>query len=188
MNIDKAKLQPLLWAVVGAWKAGDQDLHLRTDALDAFLGETTVEEVALSLLAEIERLSKSPIQQAVDGIASAAANHLAQEAKGCLEKGLVEQIDQLKAENKALRTDNKAWRLTVEVERRGARLTADELERLKGPDFAAELAALQKDADRYRWLKDDRRPASELDAVFNTYGVPVDEAVDSAMSKEAFHD
>lgn len=56
MTIDKSKLQPLLWAVVGAWKAGDQDLHLRTDALDAFLGETTVEEVALGLLAEIERL------------------------------------------------------------------------------------------------------------------------------------
>lgn len=56
MIIDKSKLQPLLWAVVGAWKAGDQDLHLRTDALDAFLGETTVEEVALGLLAEIDRL------------------------------------------------------------------------------------------------------------------------------------
>lgn len=56
MTIDKSKLQPLLWAVVGAWKAGDQDLHLRTDALDAFLGETTVEEVALGLLAEIDRL------------------------------------------------------------------------------------------------------------------------------------
>ncbi|UVM64447.1 hypothetical protein LOY34_13910 [Pseudomonas sp. B21-009] len=42
--------------MVGAWKAGDQDLHLRTDALDGFLGEHTVEEVALGLLAEVERL------------------------------------------------------------------------------------------------------------------------------------
>lgn len=57
MNIDKSKLQPLLWAVVSAWKAGDQDLHLRTDALDEFLGESTMEEVALGLLAENERLA-----------------------------------------------------------------------------------------------------------------------------------
>lgn len=57
MTIDKAKLQPLLWAVVGAWKDGDQDLHLRTDALDEFLGESTVEEVALGLLEENERLA-----------------------------------------------------------------------------------------------------------------------------------
>ncbi|UVL26798.1 hypothetical protein [Pseudomonas donghuensis] len=53
MNIDKAKLQPLLWAVVGAWRAGDQDLQVHTDALDELLGENTVEEVALQLLAEL---------------------------------------------------------------------------------------------------------------------------------------
>ncbi|MDD1016885.1 hypothetical protein [Pseudomonas rubra] len=50
MNIDKSKLQPLLWAAVGAWRAGDQDLEEHTDALDEFLGELTVEEVALGLL------------------------------------------------------------------------------------------------------------------------------------------
>ncbi|UVM53518.1 hypothetical protein LOY37_14135 [Pseudomonas sp. B21-012] len=57
MSVDKAKLQPLLWAVVGAWKAGDQDLHLHTDALDEFLGERTIEEVALGLLEEISQLT-----------------------------------------------------------------------------------------------------------------------------------
>lgn len=57
MIIDKSKLQPLLWAVVGAWKAGDQNLQVHTDALDEFLGERTVEEVALGLLAEIEQLT-----------------------------------------------------------------------------------------------------------------------------------
>ncbi|WP_460421886.1 hypothetical protein [Pseudomonas sp. ZL2] len=57
MNIDKSKLQPLLWAVVGTWKAGDQDLHLRLDALDEFLGELTVEEVALGLIEEIGQLT-----------------------------------------------------------------------------------------------------------------------------------
>ncbi|MEG0968521.1 MAG: hypothetical protein RSG92_24445 [Pseudomonas sp.] len=59
MNIDKSKLQSLLWAVVGAWKAGDQDMHLRTDALDEFLGESTVEEVALGLLDEIQHLAQA---------------------------------------------------------------------------------------------------------------------------------
>lgn len=93
MNIDKPKLQPLLWAVTGAWKAGDQDLHLRTDALDAFLGETTVEEVALALLAEIEQLRESHEQ--------VCANYnlvsFASEERG-------KQVEQLKAENDALRS------------------------------------------------------------------------------------
>ncbi|MCP6691337.1 hypothetical protein [Pseudomonas donghuensis] len=57
MNIDKSKLQPLLWAVVGAWRAGDRDLQVHTDALDEFLGERTVEEVALGLLEEIGQLT-----------------------------------------------------------------------------------------------------------------------------------
>ncbi|MCP6695882.1 hypothetical protein [Pseudomonas donghuensis] len=57
MNIDKSKLQPLLWAVVGAWRAGDQDLQVHTDALDEFLGEMTVEEAALGLLDEISQLT-----------------------------------------------------------------------------------------------------------------------------------
>lgn len=56
MTIDKSKLQSLLWAVVGAWKTGDQGLHLHTDALDEFLGASTVEEVALGLLEEIDQL------------------------------------------------------------------------------------------------------------------------------------
>lgn len=57
MNIEKSKLQPLLWAVVGAWRTGGQDLQERIDALDEFLGEMTVEEVALGLLDEIGQLT-----------------------------------------------------------------------------------------------------------------------------------
>ncbi len=49
----------------------------------------------------------------------------------------------------------------------------------------SENEALRKDAERYRWLRVESRPAAELDAVFNTYGVPVDEAIDAAMAKEA---
>ncbi|SDQ68247.1 hypothetical protein SAMN05216487_3250 [Pseudomonas sp. UC 17F4] len=73
MLIDKSKLQPLLWAVVGAWRAGDQDLQVHTDALDEFLGELTVEEVALGLLEEIQQLTRR---------ASAAEQQLQEVAHG----------------------------------------------------------------------------------------------------------
>lgn len=57
MTIDKKKLQPLLWSVVASWRAGDAGLQRHTDALDAFLGEKTVEEVALELLAESDQFT-----------------------------------------------------------------------------------------------------------------------------------
>ncbi|MEE1881511.1 hypothetical protein V0R55_15190 [Pseudomonas soli] len=57
MTIDKQKLQPLLWSVVASWRAGSDALERHTDALDEFLGETTVEEVALGLLDEISQLA-----------------------------------------------------------------------------------------------------------------------------------
>lgn len=47
-----------------------------------------------------------------------------------------------------------------------------------------ENEALRKDAQRYRWLRVESRPAAELDSVFNAYGLPVDEAIDAAMAKE----
>lgn len=55
MAIDKQKLQPLLWSVVASWRADSDALERHTDALDEFLGETTVEEVALGLLEEISQ-------------------------------------------------------------------------------------------------------------------------------------
>lgn len=57
MTIDKQKLQPLLWSVVASWRSGSDALERHTDALDKFLGETTVEEVALGLLDEIGQLT-----------------------------------------------------------------------------------------------------------------------------------
>lgn len=57
MTLDKNRLQPLLWSVVAAWSLGDSDLRRHTDALDEFLGDKTVEEVALGLLEEIRQLS-----------------------------------------------------------------------------------------------------------------------------------
>ncbi|AXA25667.1 MULTISPECIES: hypothetical protein [Pseudomonas] len=57
MTIDKQKLQPLLWSVVASWRAGSDALERHTDALDEFLDQTTVEEVALELLDEISQLT-----------------------------------------------------------------------------------------------------------------------------------
>ncbi|MND94168.1 hypothetical protein [Pseudomonas sp. Hg5Tf] len=87
MNIEKSKLQPLLWAVVGAWKAGDQDLHLHTDALDEFLGEHTVEQVTLQLLAELNLAGEARDAYRADKIR------------------LAHEVDRLRAENKGLREE-----------------------------------------------------------------------------------
>lgn len=58
MSVDKQKLQSLLWSEVAAWKANCAEWKRNTEALQEFLGEKTVEEVALELLAENERLTK----------------------------------------------------------------------------------------------------------------------------------
>lgn len=57
MTVDKKKLQPLLWSVVASWRSGSDAFERHTDVLDKFLGETTVEEVALGLLDEISQLT-----------------------------------------------------------------------------------------------------------------------------------
>lgn len=56
MTIDKEKLKGLLWAESASWRADCADWKLHTEALADFLGERTLEEVALELLAENERL------------------------------------------------------------------------------------------------------------------------------------
>ena len=56
MNIDKQKLQKLLWAEAASYRADCANWKRNTEALQDFLGEKTVEEVALELLAENERL------------------------------------------------------------------------------------------------------------------------------------
>lgn len=50
MTIDKQKLQKLLWSEVASWKADCSEWKQSSEAL----GEKTVEEVALELLAENE--------------------------------------------------------------------------------------------------------------------------------------
>jgi hypothetical protein len=61
MTIDKQKLQSLLWSEVAAWKANCAEWKRNTEALQEFLGEKTVEEVALELLAENEALRKASL-------------------------------------------------------------------------------------------------------------------------------
>lgn len=58
MTIDKQKLQKLLWSEVASWKADCGEWKQNAEALGEFLGEKTVEEVALELLAENEKLRK----------------------------------------------------------------------------------------------------------------------------------
>jgi len=52
MTIDKQKLQKLLWAEAASYRADCADWKRNTEALQEFLGEKTLEEVALELLAE----------------------------------------------------------------------------------------------------------------------------------------
>ena len=56
MTIDNQKLQKLLWSEVASWKDDCGEWKQNAEALGEFLGEKTVEEVALELLAENESL------------------------------------------------------------------------------------------------------------------------------------
>jgi hypothetical protein len=62
MSIDKQKLQKLLWSEVASWKADCGEWKQNAEALGEFLGEKTVEEVALELLAENEALRKAALE------------------------------------------------------------------------------------------------------------------------------
>lgn len=133
MNIDKSQLKALAEsATFGQWVPDGEYVNEHGNVLYAYVAHESGGRVAeafanclvrtdeqcranaafiaaanpatvLALLAEIERLSQSPFQQVVGGIAAAVARHLAQEAKGCLEKGLAEQIEQIEAESEKMR-------------------------------------------------------------------------------------
>lgn len=66
MTIDKLKLQKLLWAEAASYRADCADWKRNTEALQEFLGERTLEEVALELLAENETLRKERDKLAED--------------------------------------------------------------------------------------------------------------------------
>lgn len=66
MTIDKQKLQKLLWAEAASFRADCADWKRNTEALHEFLGEKTLEEVALELLEENEALRKERDKLAED--------------------------------------------------------------------------------------------------------------------------
>lgn len=68
MTLDKTKLQKLLWAEAASFRADCADWKRNTEALQEFLGEKTLEEVALELLAENEALRKDA--QCVDDLSA----------------------------------------------------------------------------------------------------------------------
>lgn len=200
MTIDKSKLQPLLWAVVGAWKAGDQDLHLRTDALDAFLGEKTVEEVALGLLAEIDRLV--PFEEAY-ATACSVRNRLIKE-KDQLDQFIVANkvaSDSFRAERDQLKAENEALRKVISQSAAscGAAVSVEctlEFMSILPAEIDSVLAALRKDAERYRWLRQSGQ--CDWDASFEKLEIriktphfdcgDINACIDEAMGKEASHD
>lgn len=74
MTIDKQKLQRLLWSDVAAWKSGCDSWKDASEALGEFLGERTVEEVALELLVENNRLTKL-LGETIGGLANKVVSH-----------------------------------------------------------------------------------------------------------------
>ena len=110
MTIDKQKLQSLLWSEVAAWKADCAEWKRNTEALQEFLGEKTVEEVALELLAENERLSASPERQIIRAAVTEAVKGIADAAAADAKAGTLKEIELLKAENEALRKDAERYR------------------------------------------------------------------------------
>lgn len=112
MTIDKQKLQKLLWAEAASFRADCADWKRNTEALQEFLGEKTVEEVALELLAENNRLGQieyafSEWIEKTDWVQSTVqASELGRHRADVLRT----RIDQFKAENEALRKDAERYR------------------------------------------------------------------------------
>ena len=89
MTIDKQQLQKLLWAEAASFRADCADWKRNTEALDEFLGEKTVVEVALELLAENVRLCEDPHMRAIRSLRGDGAD-------------LMAERDRLSAENETL--------------------------------------------------------------------------------------
>lgn len=74
MTIDKQHFQKLLWAEAASYRTDCADWKRNTEALQDFLGEKTVEEVALELLAENERLTQQ-LGELINELPSKVATH-----------------------------------------------------------------------------------------------------------------
>ena len=105
MTIDKQKLQKLLWAEAASYRADCADWKRNTEALDDFLGEKTVGEVALELLAENECLREEPNMRAIRSL------------RGDCEDLMVER-DQFKADVDSLTREADRQYTTIEAYRK----------------------------------------------------------------------
>lgn len=101
MDIDKEKLKGLLWAEAASYRADCADWKRSTEALDEFLGDKTVVEVALELLAENVRLCEDPHMRAIRSLRGDCADLMAERDR------LRTENDSLVAAAQALRDE---WR------------------------------------------------------------------------------
>lgn len=111
----------------------------------------------------------------------------AEQLRALASQGAVVTAD-LMTERNQLKADNETWRLSIEAERRVHKATVqglqDELDRLKGPAFEEELAALRKDAERWRFFS---LLANDLQAFPHAWGKMTPEKMD-AMCDQAMAD
>lgn len=101
MDIDKEKLKGLLWAEAASYRADCAGWKRNTEALDEFLGDKTVVEVALELLAENVRLCEDPHMRAIRSLRGDCADLMAERDR------LMAENDSLVAAAQALRDE---WR------------------------------------------------------------------------------
>lgn len=131
MDIDKEKLKGLLWAEAASYRADCADWKRNTEALDDFLGEKTVGEVALELLAESDRLVSvcERAEQVINTESKAAA--IATGRANLLQA----ERDQLRAEVAGLRTGYEAYeRVNAELkdENEALKKRIDDMSPFKG--------------------------------------------------------
>lgn len=104
MTIDKQKLQKLLWSEVASWKADCGEWKQNSEALGEFLGEKTVEEVALELLEENEALRDGANFRAIQSLRQDCEELRKQNDKLTRRNGMLEQNVQAMTETHVLYT------------------------------------------------------------------------------------
>lgn len=104
MTIDKQKLQKLLWAEAASYRADCADWKRNTEALQEFLGEKTVEEVALELLEENEALRDGANFRAIQSLRQDCEELREQSDKLTSRNGMLEQNVQAMTETHVLYT------------------------------------------------------------------------------------
>ena len=182
MTIDKQKLQKLLWAEAASFRADCADWKRNTEALDEFLGEKTVVEVALELLAENERVkARLCVCRDCDGQGEVYSGHSSYQGHnqppepdmdvcgtcggdgvlGTLEdfESLAAERDQLRAEVAGLKTGYEAYeRVNAELKAENEELRANSSLVVLLPELDSVLEDLeihgQHSDQGYRKLKD----------------------------------